>query len=184
MLIEVRWHGRGGQGAVTAAEILAHAAINEGKYAQAFPSFGPERRGAPVLAFNRFDEKPIWTRSDVYEPDVVVVLDPTLLKTVNVVEGLKPNGILILNTSKKPEEVKEKYGFKSNFAVVNATRIALDIIGVPIVNTSMLGAFVKATKILKLDSVLEAVKERFKGKIGERNINAVTRAYHETTIVG
>jgi 2-oxoacid:acceptor oxidoreductase gamma subunit (pyruvate/2-ketoisovalerate family) len=183
-MIEVRWHGRGGQGAVTAAEILAHAAINEGKYAQAFPSFGPERRGAPVVAFNRFDEKPIWTRSDVYEPDVVVVLDPTLLKNVNVVEGLKSNGSVILNTSKKPGEVKEKYGFKFRTATVNATRIALDVIGIPVVNTAMLGAFLKATNILKLDSVLEAVKERFTGKIGEKNVEAVIRAYKETVLVG
>ena len=183
-MIEVRWHGRGGQGAVTAAEILAHAAINEGKYAQAFPSFGPERRGAPVVAFNRFDDKPIWIRSDVYEPDVVVVLDPTLLKNVNVTEGLKSDGIIILNTSKKPFEAKERYGFKFKMATVNAMRIALDVIGIPVVNTAMLGAFLKATGILKLDSVLEAVKERFKGKAGEKNVEAVTRAYKETVLVG
>lgn len=183
-MIEVRWHGRGGQGAVTAAEILANAAINEGKYAQAFPSFGPERRGAPVVAFNRFDEKPIWIRSDVYKPDIVVVLDPTLLKSVNVIEGLKPDGFVILNTSKKPSEIKEKYGFKFKTVVLNATKIALDIIGVPVVNTAMLGAFLKTTNILKLNSVLEAVKERFTGKIGEKNVEAVIRAYKETVLVG
>ncbi|RLI06134.1 hypothetical protein DRO26_00040 [Candidatus Bathyarchaeota archaeon] len=183
-MIEVRWHGRGGQGAVTAAEILAHAAINEGKYAQAFPSFGPERRGAPVVAFNRFDEKPIWSRSDVYEPDIVVVLDSTLLKNVNVLEGLKPNGTLVINSSKTPEELREKYGFKVRMAVVDAKRIALNVLKLPIVNTAMLGAFVKSVEILKLDSVIEVVKERFKGKAGEKNVDVVVQAYNETVLMG
>jgi len=185
MLVEVRWHGRGGQGAVTAAEIVAHAAIDEGKYAQAFPSFGPERRGAPVVAFNRFDDKPILIRSNVYEPDVVVVLDSTLIKTVSVVEGLKPNGVIILNTRRNPEEALKVYGFSSfKIAVVDATRIALDVIGVPIVNTPMLGAFTKVTGLVNLDSILKAVGERFKGNVRERNMEAVVKAYNMTTILG
>ncbi len=182
-MIEVRWHGRGGQGAVTAAEILAHAAINEGKYAQAFPSFGPERRGAPVLAFNRFDDKPIWVRSNVYEPDVVVVLDPGLLASVNVLSGLKEGGLLIINHRKSLEEVKAMLGLKGKVAVVNATQIALEILKVPIVNTAMVGAFVKATGVVSLDSVIHAVKERFPGKMGELNADAVRKAY-ELTVVG
>jgi len=182
-MIEVRWHGRGGQGAVTAAEIIAHAAINEGKYAQAFPSFGPERRGAPVVAFNRFDDRPIWVRSEVYEPNVVVVLDSNLLKNVNVVEGLKPNGILVLNTIKKPEESKKPF-LNVSLVTVNAKKIALDVLGIPIVNTAMAGAFVKATNIVKLDSLYEAVKKRFRGKAGERNVKMIKQAYEEAVVLG
>src|SRR5512139_3269449 len=104
-MIEIRWHGRGGQGAVTSVELLALAAIEEGKYAQGFPAFGPERRGAPVLAFNRIDDKPIKVRSGIYHPDVVVVLDSSLVKLVNITEGLKPDGILIVNTTKTPQEL-------------------------------------------------------------------------------
>ena len=182
-MIEVRWHGRGGQGAVTAAEILAHAAIREGKYAQAFPSFGPERRGAPVLAFNRFDDKPIWVRSDVYEPDVVAVLDPSLLVAVNVLSGLKPDGIVVMNDRGSLGEIKARLGFQGKTALVNATDIALEVLKVPIVNTAMVGAFIKATGLIKLDSAVEAVVERFGGKTGERNAEAVKKAY-EVTVLG
>ncbi|MGP3666848.1 MAG: pyruvate ferredoxin oxidoreductase subunit gamma [Candidatus Bathyarchaeota archaeon] len=185
MLVEARWHGRGGQGAVTAAEIVAHAVIDEGRYAQAFPSFGPERRGAPVVAFNRFDDKPIHIRSDVYEPDVVVVLDPTLIRAVNVVEGLKPNGVVVINTKISSEELLKAYGFSScKVAVVDATRIALDVIGVPVVNTPMVGAFVKVTGLVKLESILKSVSERFKGSIGEKNIEAVIKAYNTVSVWG
>lgn len=182
-MIEVRWHGRGGQGAVTAAEILAHAAIKEGKYAQAFPSFGPERRGAPVLAFNRFDDKPIWVRSDVYEPDVVAVLDPSLLTAVNVLSGLKPGGAVIVNSAEELGRVKARLGFKGKTATVNATDIALEVLKAPIVNTAMVGAFVRVTGLVKLDTVVEAVLERFGGKMGERNAEAVRKAY-QATILG
>lgn len=178
-MLEVRWHGRGGQGAVTAAEILAHAAIKEGKYAQAFPAFGAERRGAPVVAFNRFDECEIRIRSEVYEPDVVAVLDSTLLHSVNVTEGLKPRGILIVNIAKHPVEVKRNHQFKVKTFTVNASKIALEVLGVPIVNTAMIGAFIKATNLLKLDSVNDTVKERF-GRVGGKNIDAIIRAYNET----
>ena len=196
-LVEVRWHGRGGQGAVTAAEILAHAAINEGKYAQASPSFGPERRGAPVLAYNRISDQPILLRCEVYEPDIVVVIDTSLIKTVNVMQGLRPGGLLILNTSKSPDEVKSMLLDASTpeqvrhlvkpdirLVTVNALRIALETIGIPIVNTSMLGAFVKATNIVGLEHVVECVKERFGKKAGEMNANAVLRAYEETRVEG
>ncbi|RLI26855.1 MAG: hypothetical protein DRO52_01860 [Candidatus Hecatellales archaeon] len=181
-MIEIRWHGRGGQGAVTAAEILAHAAIGEGKYAQAFPSFGPERRGAPVLAFNRIDDKPIWVRSDVYEPDIVAVLDPSLLATVNVLEGLKPEGVVIVNTKESLDRVKATLNFQGKVAVVNATDIALEVLKLPIVNTAMIGAFVKATGVVRLESVVEAVVERF-GKAGKLNAEAVRKAY-EATVLG
>jgi pyruvate ferredoxin oxidoreductase gamma subunit len=179
-LIEIRWHGRGGQGAVTAAELLAHAAINDGKFAQAIPSFGPERRGAPVAAFNRISNQSIGLRSNVYEPDIVVVIEPSLLGSVNVKEGLKDNGSIIINSGQALGELKAQYNITHRTAVVDAKRIALDEIGLPITNTAMLGALVKVSNLVNLDSILEAVKERFSGKAGERNISAVKRAYNET----
>jgi len=181
-MIEIRWHGRGGQGAVTSAEILAQAAISEGKYAQAFPSFGPERRGAPVLAFVRISAtKPIKVRSSITEPDVVVVLDPTLLGIINVSSGLKPDGIVIINTVKTPRKISEEFNIRARIATVGATRIAQEILGVPITNTTMIGAVVKATAVVKLESLYEPLKQRF-GRLGERNIEAMKRAYQETVI--
>lgn len=181
-MIEIRWHGRGGQGAVTSAEILAQAAISEGKYAQAFPSFGPERRGAPVLAFVRISAtKPIKVRSSITEPDVVVVLDPTLLNIINVTSGLKPDGIVIVNTVKTPWQISEEFNIRARIATVRATRIAQEILGVPITNTTMIGAVVKATAVVKLESLYEPLKQRF-GRLGERNIEAMKRAYQETVI--
>ena len=181
-LVEIRWHGRGGQGAVTSTELLARAAINEGKYAQSFPSFGPERRGAPVMAFDRIDpNKPIRVRADVTEPDVVVVLDPTLLGIVNVASGLKDGGILILNTSKNIEDFEAEFGTKCQLASVDATRIARELLGVPIVNTTMLGALLRATEVVKMESLVEPIEQRFE-RLAERNINAMKRAYEETVI--
>lgn len=163
--IEVRWHGRGGQGAVTSAELLALAAINEGKYAQAMPSFGPERRGAPVLAFNRVNNtNPIHMRVGVLRPDIVVVLDPGLLEIIDITAGLKENGTIIINSSKKIDELKSQFSGSWKLAMVDATTIAKEIVGVPIVNTTMLGALVKATEIVKLGSLEEPIKERFGGR--------------------
>ncbi|MDD5037915.1 MAG: 2-oxoacid:acceptor oxidoreductase family protein [Dehalococcoidales bacterium] len=181
-LVEIRWHGRGGQGAVTSAELLARAAINEGKYAQAFPSFGPERRGAPVVAFDRINAKePIRTRADVTEPDVVIVLDPRLLDVVNVTAGLKKTGILIINSKKTMAELKSKLGTKWRLAVVDGTKIAQELLGVPIVNTTMLGAMVKAAGLVKMDSLVEPIEHRFE-RLAERNINAMKRAFEETIV--
>ena len=147
-LIEIRWHGRGGQGAVTSAELLAQAAISEGKYASAFPSFGPERRGAPVLAFVRIsNEQPIKIRAEVTQPDVVVVLDPGLLGIVNVASGIKNNGILVINTKKQAEQIGKELGFNYSLATVDANRIAREVLGVPIVNTTMVGALIKASPL-------------------------------------
>ena len=182
-LVEIRWHGRGGQGAVTAAELLARAAINEGKYAQAFPSFGPERRGAPVLAFDRINEKePIRVRAEITEPDVVVVLDSGLLTVVNVTSGLKKEGIAIINTAKPLQDVESGLGNKWQLAVVDANKIAREILGVPIVNTTMLGAVLRAIRIVKIESLFELLEERF-GRLGERNIEAMKKAYDETIIM-
>jgi pyruvate ferredoxin oxidoreductase gamma subunit len=180
-MLEIRWHGRGGQGAVTSVEMLTLAAIGEGKYAQGFPSFGPERRGAPVAAFTRIDDKRIKVRSAIYNPDVVVVLDSSLVTLANVTEGLKPDGTLIVNTSKSPQELKKELNFQGKVATVDASRIAREELGVPITNTTMLGALIKALKIVKLDSVKAPMEHRF-GRIAERNLAALNRAYEEAKI--
>jgi len=178
VLKEIRIHGRGGQGSVTAAEILAHAAFIEGKWVQAFPYFGAERRGAPVKAFARISIEPLPVHSQVYNPDYVIVLDPYIYRLVDIDEGLKKDGIIVLNTTKKPEEL----GLENHrVATVDATGIALElnllVAGLPVVNTSILGAFAKATGEVKLDSVLKAVKETWSGSAGEKNARATELAY-------
>lgn len=181
-LVEIRWHGRGGQGAVTSAELLARAAIGEGKYAQAFPSFGPERRGAPVLAFDRISEKkPIRVRAEVTEPDVVVVLDASLLRIVNVTSGLKEKGLVVLNTKRSIEEVVSEIDSRWRLAAIDATKIAREVLGVPIVNTTMLGALLKATGVVKLESLHEPLKDRFQ-RLADRNFDAMKRAFDETIV--
>ena len=181
-LVEIRWHGRGGQGAVTSAELLARAAISEGKYAQAFPSFGPERRGAPVQAFNRIDSKqPVRVRAEIREPDVVIVLDPGLLSIMNVASGLKAGGIVIINSRKSAEQLKKEFNLNGSLAVIDATSIAREVLGVPITNTTMVGALVKATGVVKLESLVEPLKHRF-GRLAERNIEAMKRAYEQTLV--
>jgi pyruvate ferredoxin oxidoreductase gamma subunit len=180
-MIEIRFHGRGGQGAVTSAELTALAAIEQGKYAQAFPSFGPERRGAPVMAFVRVSDEPIRTREKIYEPDIVVVLDPTLLDIVNVAAGLKEDGIVVLNTTKSAEEVREVSGISAKLALVDASRIAIETMGIPITNTTLLGAMIKATDLLPLSALEGPLEERF-GRIAGKNIQAFQRAYKETVV--
>jgi len=180
--VEIKFFGRGGQGAVTAAEILAKAAINEGKWAQALPAFGPERRGAPVLAFTRISDKPIVIRSEVYEPDVIVVLDSTLLKVVDVKAGFKKGGIAIFNSGKNPPEIQKELKLREKVATVNATKIALETLGRPIVNTAILGALVKATQLVALKSVIAMTKEVFTGELGIKNITAIEKAYKEVKL--
>ncbi len=180
--LEIRWHGRGGQGAVTSAELLARAAINEGKFAQAFPSFGPERRGAPVLAFDRVSDKlPIKIRAEITEPDVVVVLDASLIHIVNVTAGLKQDGILVLNTGKSLRELKPELDSRWRLATIDASKIAREVLGVPIVNTTMLGALIKATGVVKMESLTEPLEARF-GRLAERNAGAMKRAFEETVL--
>ena len=180
-LIEIRWHGRGGQGAVTSAELLAQAAITEGKYAQAFPSFGPERRGAPVLAFVRISNEQIRLRAEITEPDIVVVLDPSLLRMINVASGLKDKGTFLVNSKKSAEEIKSEFGIKQRLATVDATKIARELLGVPITNTTMIGALIKVTNVVDLESLVNPLKERFH-RLADRNIDAMKRAYEETTV--
>jgi pyruvate ferredoxin oxidoreductase gamma subunit len=181
-LIEIRWHGRGGQGAVTSAELLAKAAIDEGKYAQGFPAFGAERRGAPVVAFDRIDSlSPIRVRAEIRQPDVVIVLDPTLLRVVKVTAGLKDDGILVINTKKSFEAIQKDFGNTWKLALVDGSRIAREILGVPIVNTTMLGALLKAIPVVQIESLVKPLEERF-GRLAERNLNALKRAFEETML--
>ena len=164
---------------MASAEMLALAAIDEGKAAQAFPSFGPERRGAPVMAFTRVSDDFIFLRTGVTEPDVVVVLDPTIMRAVDVTSGLKDNGMIVANTSKTKEELVEKYDIKHPLYIVNANKIAVEEIGRPITNTTMMGALVKATGLVELSSVERQIEHRFPA-IAEKNIKALRRAYGET----
>ncbi|MDD5100135.1 MAG: 2-oxoacid:acceptor oxidoreductase family protein [Syntrophales bacterium] len=181
-MLEIRWHGRGGQGAVTSVELLSLAAIEEEKYAQGFPSFGPERRGAPVTAFNRVDDKQIKIRSGIYHPDVVVVLDESLVALVDVAEGLKPTGILLVNTTKTLAELKKNIKFSGKIATCDATGIAWKELGVPITNTTMLGALLKVTGVVKIDSLDNPVKERF-GRIAQKNMSAAKSAFDQVRII-
>ncbi len=180
-LFEVRWHGRGGQGAWTASELLARAAIYDGKYVQSFPEFGPERMGAPVTAFTRISTRPIRIRWAVYKPDAVAVLDATLLKTVPVTEGLKRKGVIIINSKESPLEVrkslKETVG---RIWTVPATEISIQFLGAPMTSTAMLGALARVTGIVGLDSVKKAVEERFKrSDIVEKNFAVIKEAYEK-----
>ena len=178
-LTEVRFHGRGGQGAWTASLLLAQAGLREQRHIQSFPAFGPERAGAPITSFTRISDDPIYIHSSVYEPDVVVVLDPTLLGP-SVVRGVKPSTKIVVNTNQSPKELKEGLGLKDVEAwVLDATSLALKVLGRPITNTAMLGAVVRATGMVRLDSLLEVVKERFPGRVGELNVEVVKTSYEE-----
>ncbi len=186
-LIEIRWHGRGGQGAKTAALLLGDAALASGKYIQAFPEYGPERMGAPVASFNRISSEPILLHSGVINPDVVVVLDPTLIESVNITEGMNDGGVLIINTERAPGDVRGDCDIRPGTKVftVDASRIAKETIGKDIPNTPMLGALIKATGILKFKEMLEDMKhkleKKFKSKpeVIEGNLKAIERAYNE-----
>jgi len=178
VMYEIRFHGRGGQGVVTAATLLAEAAVLDGLWSQAIPFFGAERRGAPVVAFTRISDKPIRIHSQVYSPDMVVILDEKLLQLETVLKGLKSNGVIIVNSSKE----LEKLG-KLNWRVflVDATSIALRlgliVAGWPIVNTAMLGAIAKTLGIISIDSIEKCIKMKWSGKIGEKNALAARLAY-------
>ncbi len=186
-LTEIRWHGRGGQGAKTAALLFADAALNSGKYVQAFPEYGPERMGAPVTSFDRLSSKPILLHSGVTNPDIVIVLDPTLMETVDVVEGMPLGGTLIVNTNKSSAELKKEFTISNSLKVytVDASKISLETIGREIPNTPLLGALIKATGILDFKEMLEDTKKklekkfRSKPEVIEGNIKAIERAYKE-----
>jgi pyruvate ferredoxin oxidoreductase gamma subunit len=170
-MIEIRFHGRGGQGAVTAAEILAKAAFEDGKYSQAFPSFGVERRGAPVSAFTRIDDKPIELRYQIYNPDHILVLDDGLANVVDIYSGIKENSDVVINTH------KDITSDKVPVHKIDATKIALDVLGRPIVNTIILGYFAKKSGVVSIESLEKVIKDVFPGKVGEKNVIAVRKAY-------
>lgn len=179
-LKEFRWHGRGGQGAWTASELLARAAISEGKYIQSFPEFGPERMGAPVKAYTRISDKPIRLHCAVYNPDLSIVMDPTLLATVPVANGLGNEGILIINSPEDPKIMKEKLKMtQGSIWTVSATDIAMKILGRAITNTAMLGVVTRATGIVEMESIEKAVQNRFPGPLAEKNMGVINEAYKE-----
>ncbi|MEK6646767.1 MAG: pyruvate ferredoxin oxidoreductase subunit gamma [Candidatus Firestonebacteria bacterium] len=173
MMKEIRIHGRGGQGVVTAAEIIAIAAFADGKYSQAFPTFGSERMGAPVAGFVRISDAEIRFHNQVYEPNYVIVQDSTLIGAVDVTAGFKKGGILILNSEKIPDGLKVDGTIK----IVPATKIALEILKRPIPNTVLLGAFAAITKEISLDAVLKAIDERFAPALAEKNKEAAKKTY-------
>lgn len=180
-MIEVRIHGRGGQGAVTSAEMLALAAIGSGRYAQAFPSFGPERRGAPVQAFVRVSDRDIRIRGEIREPDVVVVLDPGLLSIIDVTSGLRDHGKLVVNSKLPAAEIKARFNGRWEVAVVDASTIAMETIGVNIVNTTMIGAVLKAADVVPMEALKGPLDHRFGGRAAA-NFEACKKAYERTTI--
>ena len=179
---EIRWHGRGGQGAKTAAGLVAEVAMEEGKFSQGFPEYGPERMGAPIRGFTRISETPIRVHSPITNPGVVVVLDDTLLATVDVSDGMSKGGVLIVNTKKSPDEIAALVSSKDvEVWTVDATQIAIDELGRPIPNTPMIGALVKATEIVDVELLKASIKKKFMKKFGEKivagNVNALDKAY-------
>jgi len=181
MVIGIRIHGRGGQGGVTASRLLATAAYYDGKYSQAIPMYGTERRGAPLTCFVRIDDVRVRERELVHEPDIVMVLDPLLSTQQAMTVGMKPGGLLILNSDLPPEKVK--IGGDIRIATVNATTIALETLRRPITNTAILGAFSKAVGWPKLESIEKAIMKQFPGRVGEMNVTAIRRSYEEVSEV-
>lgn len=185
--LEVRWHGRGGQGVVTASRILAEAMLKEGKHFQAFPEYGPERMGAPVKAFNRVSDQPIRIHCGVTSPEIVIVVDPTLLGKVNVLEGLNEEGTLVANYEGSPEQLRELLGMTTGRVVtLNASHISREVLGREMVNTPMLGGLCKIFDQVSMESVLEGVKaqfgEKLRPEIIEKNMTCLKRAYEEAQI--
>lgn len=183
-LTEIRWHGRGGQGAVTAAKMVAELALGEGKFFQAFPEYGPERSGAPIVAFTRVSDAPIQIYAGVEHPQIVVVLDPSLLAIVNVTAGAPDDAIVLVNSEMDPAELRKHYGLKGfRYFTTAATRIAVETIKRPIPNTPMVGALTRITGLFQIDDVVAFLREdfgkKFPPKVVEGNIAAVTRSYEE-----
>lgn len=185
-MIEIRWHGRGGQGAKTASLLLADAAFNTGKYIQGFPEYGPERMGAPITAYNRISDIPITIHSNIYEPDYVVVVDDTLLDAVDVTAGLKETGGIIINTTKDENEIKKKLNnYKGETYVVDARKISIETLGKYFPNTPMLAAIVKVSKIMTDEEFIKDMEGSFKHKFAKKleviegNMNALKMALNE-----
>ncbi len=183
--VEIRWHGRGGQGTVTAAKVFADACLSGGRYVQAFPEYGPERAGAPLRAYNRISEKELRLHCPVTKPNIVVVVDATLLDSINIAEGAPDDAAFIINTAKDPKEIRAKIKAKPTQRVVtvDATKIAVDAIGRPMPNAPLIGTVTKVSGLLGLESVLEDVKKsfgkKFSQKIIDGNLEATKRGYQE-----
>ena len=185
-MIEIRWHGRGGQGAKTAAQFLAEAALEEGKYIQAFPEYGPERAGAPIRAYTRISSQPIRIHSAIKNPQAVVVIDPTLA-TPLVLEGLAEDGLLIINSPAAPADLRKTLNYKDGkLATVDATKISLEALGRAVPNTPMLGALLKVFSVVSMEALEKQIRAKFLKKIGEEkteaNIKALHQAYDEVKI--
>ena len=187
-LIEIRWHGRGGQGAKTASLLLADAAFNTGKYIQGFPEYGPERMGAPITAYNRISDTPITIHSNIYEPDYVVVVDDTLLTSVPVTAGLKKEGAIVINTTKTPEQLKEVLkGYEGAVYTIDARKVSEEALGKYFPNTPMLAAIVKVAGVMTDEELLEDMKTSFKHKFAKKpevidgNMKALELALKEVT---
>lgn len=180
-IIDIRFHGRGGQGVVTASRLTAEAALLDDQYVHAFPAFGPERAGAPIEGFTRISPESFTLKTEIYTPDIIVILDPTLIGAIDLGKGLKEEGIVIANYPGSVDELKKNIGIDkpAKYYKVNATEIAEEELGRPITNTVMLGALVKVTELVSLDHICDATKERFQGPIGEKNVRAIQRAYKE-----
>ena len=168
-MIEIRWHGRGGQGAKTASLLLADAAFNTGKYIQGFPEYGPERMGAPITAYNRISDTPIRIHSNIYEPDYVVVVDDTLLESVDVTAGLKEDGAIVINTTKNKDELKKMLnGYKGKIYTIDARKVSMETLGKYFPNTPMLAAIVKVSGIMEEEAFLKDMEESFKHKFAKK----------------
>ncbi len=185
-VVEIRWHGRGGQGAKTASLLLADAAFDTGKYIQGFPEYGPERMGAPITAYNRISDTKLTIHSNIYEPDFVVVVDETLLEAVDVTSGLKEDGAIVINTTKSPDEIRPLLkGYKGKVCTVDARTISIETLGRYFPNTPMLGAVVKVSKLMDekvfLDSMIGSFKHKFASKpeVIDGNMKALERAMQE-----
>lgn len=180
-MFQIRLHGRGGQGVVTGAEMLSVAAFLQGRHAQAFPSFGSERTGAPVVAFCRIDDKEIRLREPIMEPDAIIIQDPTLLHQVEVFSGLQPHGYILINTSRSFDELgigEFVSGFRpERLRTVPATELAVKHVGRPLPNAALLGGFAAVTRLLSLESVAAAIRDTFSGRVAEGNVAAATAAY-------
>lgn len=179
-MLEIRWHGRAGQGIVTISRLLAEAAFMEGKFVQAFPYFGPERLGSPLSGFTRISDEPIEVHSLIYTPDVVIILDDSLPKIVNVTDGLKNDGILLINTKKSPEEIKKELKIDNPCYTVDATKISFDVIGSGVAfNTAMLGALIKVKPLASIESLSKSLVKTFGENIGLKNVEVLTKANKE-----
>ena len=186
--VEIRWHGRGGQGAKTACLLLADCAFNSGKHVQGFPEYGPERQGAPITAYNRITDEHYKVHSNIYKPDYVVVVDETLLKSVDVTSGLKDSGALIINTKKSPEEIRRIGGYEGRIGVIDAEKISMETLGRNFPNTPMLAAVVKVSKVIDqkkfVDDMQESFEHKFRRKpqLIEGNMKALVKALEEVKV--